>query len=120
MVGLPLTFGPIAFFLATDHGTNFAGHAAAGMLAGTISRPPYSPLPLPSPSLGLVSFALAALAALITQAGTMFASVKDAQALVPGYRPLQGPVGLLKTPHGELRQGPSRYVLRAYRLDPDG
>jgi hypothetical protein len=38
LVGLPLTSGPVAFFLATDHGTGFAGQAAIGMLAGTISQ----------------------------------------------------------------------------------
>jgi hypothetical protein len=38
LVGLPLTSGPVAFFLATDHGTGFAGQAAVGMLAGTISQ----------------------------------------------------------------------------------
>ena len=38
VVGLPLTSGPAAFFLATDHGTAFAGGAALGMLAGTSSQ----------------------------------------------------------------------------------
>ncbi|MFD7401976.1 hypothetical protein ACFV7R_04750 [Streptomyces sp. NPDC059866] len=38
LVALPLTSGPVAFFLATDHGNAFAGHAAIGMLAGTISQ----------------------------------------------------------------------------------
>jgi hypothetical protein len=38
LVGLPLTSGPVAFFLATDHGTGFAAQAAIGMLAGTISQ----------------------------------------------------------------------------------
>ncbi|WP_306323721.1 MULTISPECIES: hypothetical protein [unclassified Streptomyces] len=38
LVALPLTSGPVAFFLATDHGNAFAGHAAVGMLAGTISQ----------------------------------------------------------------------------------
>ena len=33
-----MTSGPVAFFLATDHGTSFAGQAAVGMLAGTISQ----------------------------------------------------------------------------------
>jgi hypothetical protein len=37
-VGLPLTSGPVAFFLATDHGVPFAAGAALGMLAGTISQ----------------------------------------------------------------------------------
>lgn len=38
VVGLPLTSGPVAFFLATDHGVRFAGGAAVGMLAGTSSQ----------------------------------------------------------------------------------
>lgn len=38
LVALPLTSGPVAFFLATDHGDAFAAHAAIGMLAGTISQ----------------------------------------------------------------------------------
>ncbi|HVW19453.1 MAG TPA: hypothetical protein VHB30_14520 [Solirubrobacteraceae bacterium] len=38
LVGLPLTSGPVAFFLATDHGTSFAAGAAIGMLAGTASQ----------------------------------------------------------------------------------
>jgi hypothetical protein len=35
LVGLPLTSGPVAFFLALDYGAGFAVHAAAGSLAGT-------------------------------------------------------------------------------------
>jgi hypothetical protein len=38
VVGLPLTSGPVAFFLATDQGASFAAAAAVGMLAGTISQ----------------------------------------------------------------------------------
>ena len=38
LVGLPLTSGPVAFFLATDHGVPFATGAAVGMLAGTSSQ----------------------------------------------------------------------------------
>lgn len=38
LVALPLTSGPVAFFLATDHGPHFAGRAAVGMMAGTISQ----------------------------------------------------------------------------------
>jgi hypothetical protein len=37
-VGLPLTSGPVAFFLALDHGTGFAAAAAAGSLAGTAAQ----------------------------------------------------------------------------------
>ena len=38
MVGLPLTSGPIAFFLAVDQGRSFAATAAAGSLAGTAAQ----------------------------------------------------------------------------------
>jgi hypothetical protein len=38
LVGLPLTSGPVAFFLATGQGDRFAAHAAGGMLAGTTSQ----------------------------------------------------------------------------------
>ncbi|HEX8135918.1 MAG TPA: hypothetical protein VF880_21120 [Actinomycetes bacterium] len=37
-MALPLTSGPVAFLLATDHGVDFAATAAVGMLAGTISQ----------------------------------------------------------------------------------
>lgn len=37
LVGLPLTSGPVAFYLALDHGTAFASTAALGILAGTAS-----------------------------------------------------------------------------------
>jgi len=38
LVGLPLTSGPIAFFLALDQGKGFAADAAAGSLAGTAAH----------------------------------------------------------------------------------
>lgn len=38
LVALPLTSGPVAWFLGTDHGTGFAATATVGMLAGTISQ----------------------------------------------------------------------------------
>jgi hypothetical protein len=38
LVGLPLTSGPISFFLALSHGTVFAAATAAGILAGAISQ----------------------------------------------------------------------------------
>jgi len=38
LVSLPLTSGPVAFFLALDHGAAFAAAAAAGTLAGTLSQ----------------------------------------------------------------------------------
>jgi len=37
-VGLPLTSGPIAFFLAVDQGEGFAATTAAGSLAGTAAQ----------------------------------------------------------------------------------
>src|SRR3989442_12676861 len=42
LVGLPFTSGPVALFLALDHGAGFAAGAAAGMLAGTISPAAFS------------------------------------------------------------------------------
>jgi hypothetical protein len=38
LVGLPLTSGPIVFFLALDHGAAFARAAAVGALAGAIAE----------------------------------------------------------------------------------
>jgi hypothetical protein len=38
LVGLPLTSGPVAFFLAVDHGAGFAAAAALGSLAGAIAE----------------------------------------------------------------------------------
>jgi hypothetical protein len=38
LVGLPLTSGPVAFFLAVDQGAGFAATAAAGSLAGTAAQ----------------------------------------------------------------------------------
>lgn len=37
LVGLPLTSGPVAFFLALDHGASFAASASVGILTGAIS-----------------------------------------------------------------------------------
>jgi hypothetical protein len=38
LVGLPLTSGPVAFFLTQDQGSHFAAVAAVGMLAASISQ----------------------------------------------------------------------------------
>ncbi len=38
LVGLPMTSGPVAFFLASDHETAFAADAAVGMMAATSSQ----------------------------------------------------------------------------------
>ena len=38
LVGIPFTSGPIALFLALDHGASFAASASVGMLLGTISQ----------------------------------------------------------------------------------
>lgn len=38
LVALPMTSGPVAFFLAAEQGVSFAAAAAVGMLAGTISQ----------------------------------------------------------------------------------
>lgn len=38
LVALPMTSGPVAFFLVLDQGASFAAGAAVGMLAGTLSQ----------------------------------------------------------------------------------
>jgi hypothetical protein len=38
LVGLPLTSGPVAFFLAMEHGTGFAAAVAFGSLAGALAE----------------------------------------------------------------------------------
>jgi hypothetical protein len=38
LVALPMTSGPVAFFLAVDQGASFAASAAVGMLAATLSQ----------------------------------------------------------------------------------
>jgi hypothetical protein len=41
LVGLPFTSGPVAFFVALNHGTGFAASVAAGTLIGTVSQAAY-------------------------------------------------------------------------------
>src|SRR5215467_12960426 len=41
LVALPLTSGPVTFFLALSHGTSFAAAAALGTLTGTLSQPAF-------------------------------------------------------------------------------
>lgn len=41
LVALPLTAGPVVFFLAIDHGPRFATSAALGSLAGGIAQPAF-------------------------------------------------------------------------------
>lgn len=41
LVALPLTSGPVTFFLALSHGTAFAAAAALGTLTGTLSQPAF-------------------------------------------------------------------------------
>jgi hypothetical protein len=38
LVGLPLTSGPVIFFLALDHGRQFAAHASLGVILGVASQ----------------------------------------------------------------------------------
>lgn len=42
LIGLPLTSGPVAFFLALNQGNSFAAAAAVGILGGTISQVVFS------------------------------------------------------------------------------
>ena len=38
LVGLPLTTGPVAFFIALDHGAAFGAAAVVGSLAGAVAE----------------------------------------------------------------------------------
>lgn len=42
LVGLPLTTGPVAFFIALDHGEAFAAAAVVGSLAGAVAEVAFS------------------------------------------------------------------------------
>jgi len=42
VVGLPLTTGPVAFFIALDHGEEFAAAAVMGSLAGAVAEAAFS------------------------------------------------------------------------------
>jgi hypothetical protein len=42
LVGLPLTTGPVAFFIALDHGEPFAAAAVVGSLAGAVAEVAFS------------------------------------------------------------------------------
>jgi hypothetical protein len=42
LVGLPLTTGPVAFFIALDHGTEFGAAAVTGSLAGAVAEAAFS------------------------------------------------------------------------------
>ena len=42
VVGLPLTTGPVAFFIALDHGTTFAAAAVVGSLVGAVAEAAFS------------------------------------------------------------------------------
>ena len=42
LVGLPLTTGPVAFFIALDHGAQFAAAAVVGSLVGAIAEAAFS------------------------------------------------------------------------------
>ena len=42
LVGLPLTTGPVAFFIALDHGAPFAAAAVAGSLVGAVAEAAFS------------------------------------------------------------------------------
>jgi hypothetical protein len=71
LVGLPLTSGPVALFLALDHGSGFAAAAALGSLAGAIAEAGFclaygwSAPRGPAVALAAASVAFAAVAALV-------------------------------------------------------
>lgn len=70
LVGLPLTSGPVAFFLAQGQGSRFAAVAAAGMLAANMSQVAFAVCyvrvaasgPLAGCGAGCAGFAVATLA----------------------------------------------------------
>jgi hypothetical protein len=70
LVGLPLTSGPVAFFLALDYGPAFAEQAAVGSVAGVIAQAAFclaygwAAMQLAWPlafAVGTIAFALAAI-----------------------------------------------------------
>jgi hypothetical protein len=75
LVGLPLTSGPVSFFLALEHGKSFAASATTGSLAATIAQAcfavVYSRLACRGwqVALSAATMAFAAAAALLQQSG---------------------------------------------------
>ena len=110
LVGFPLTSGPVAFFLALDHGLTFAAGAAAGSMTGAAAQAVFCVLygrrahaphwaePLAAGSLGfavasvalqVVSLTLVPLLALVV--GTLFVALRfmprDSRHPRPARRP---------------------------------
>jgi hypothetical protein len=74
LVGLPLTSGPVAFFLAVERGASFAADAALGSLAGAMAEAGFclayafvAPRAAWPAALGVASVAFAVVAVLLQQ-----------------------------------------------------
>ena len=68
LIALPLTSGPVAFYLALEQGPSFASHAALGSLAGAIAQCAYAVAYASVAARGWPAGALAASAAFIAVA----------------------------------------------------
>lgn len=95
LVGLPLTSGPVAFFLALDYGTEFARQSAEGSLAGVAAQAGFCvayagaakwlrwPLAF---TIGAVAFALAGALLQWIAPGPVLILLVAVLALLPGLR----------------------------------
>ena len=92
LVGLPLTSGPIAFFLALERGTSFAAAAAIGSLAGAIGEAAFCVAYAgvaargswpPALAAGSVAFAVVALATVLVLVITELAPVLGPRWTLP-------------------------------------
>lgn len=120
LVGLPLTTGPVAFFIALDHGESFAAAAVVGSLAGAVAEVAFSLAYGWSarrrswaPALLAGTVAYAAVAALVQSlalgAVPLFLLVLVALALSLGLMPRGAPgAALVPAPRWDL---PARMVL---------
>jgi hypothetical protein len=81
LVGLPLTSGPVAFFLALDQGPGFAARASVGILAGVLSTVAFSVI------YGWLAFAWPWPPALLVS-WLGFFTVTWGLDLMPSYQPL--------------------------------
>jgi hypothetical protein len=112
LVGLPLTTGPVAFFIALDHGEPFAAAAALGSLAGAAAEAAFCvaygwlalragwPLALLAGStafaavgVALQGLTLGPLPLLLIGIGALALALRLMPATVPGPAPVRPPRG---------------------------
>jgi hypothetical protein len=120
LIGLPVTAGPVLFFLALQHGTRFADRVAVGFVAGVAAQAAFTigyafacrrgagwPVALVA---GSVSFAAAGLALVLPQTELGPAALVSLGALAFGllYLPRTGAALAAKPPRHDL---PLRVVL---------